>query len=523
MNQETITRHLLEDALEQVLCNPTAAHCWHRLRPLYEAAPQSMQSAVCTMLAQHVDEGGVPGFLRASFLAFVTGEERWYAAASAALLALQPVDADRIAAHMGVSWYDALAGKKDRGAFVDAMRVMRMPALARRAGQRLAAHTSLRLPARAVTRVERVALVVPQLGVAGHAPTRMALAHGAMLQADGKTVELYCARELNIAQMPNLLGCGRTTASELPAPDAWSRALRRPMTIHLADERMSLLRRWSALLERMVAFDPDLILFVGLYSPWIELLYPQRPVLGLSVQSTAPIAPVDVWLAADAAQAGAARAPWGADMPPSTAWHYPYRVQLERAGAPLSRAALGLPASALVLVSVGYRLGEEIAGAWAARMVEMMMAAPDAVWLLPGCASVPAALQGLPPERVRAMGHLSNVQELLACCDICVNPPRMGGGLSVAQAMAAGLPVVAFAGSDGGDKIGAAAVTDSDAYFATLGRLMADPAARAAMGAAMRELFADTLDLARGGPALRAASEAALLLFQRRCAMPASS
>lgn len=516
MNQENVTRHLLEDALEQVLCNPSAAHCWHRLRPLYEAAAQPMQVAVRAMLSQHVGDGGVPGFLRASFLAFVTREDGWYEAASAALLALQPVDADRIAAHMGVCWYDALAGKASRAAFVDAMRAMHMPALARRAGQRLAAHTELRLPTRAIQRIERVALVVPQLNMASHAPTRMALAQGAMLQADGMAVELYCARELNISQMPNLLGCGRTTASELPAPEVWARGLRRPMTIHLADERMSLLRRWSALLEKMVAFDPDLIVFVGLYSPWIELLYPQRPVLGLSVQSTAPIAPVDVWLAADAAQTGAPRSPWGPDLPPSTAWHYPYRVQLERAGAPQSRAALGLPASALVLVSVGYRLGEEITGPWAARMVERMAAAPDAVWLLPGCASVPAALQGLPAERVRAMGHLSNVQEVLACCDIYVNPPRMGGGLSVAQAMAAGLPVVAFAGSDGGDKIGAESVSDSDAYFARLGKLMDDQTVRVATGAAMRDLFAGTLDLARGGPALRAASEAALALFRRR-------
>ena len=49
--------------------------------------------------------------------------------------------------------------------------------------------------------------------------------------------------------------------------------------------------------------------------------------------------------------------------------------------------------------------------------------------------------------------------------DTCVNPPRLRGGFSVAEATALSLPVLSFVCSDGGDKLGALAAPATATYL----------------------------------------------------------
>lgn len=515
MSSEQENRLLLEDALEQVLRNPTAAHCWRRLRRTYLAANGAQQQAARAILLQRAGSEPLTGFMRATFLANVSGEMSFRALAATALLAMPLVDPDRIAAHLAVTWFDVLAREPGRAEFVAALRNAGFPALLRRSGACLAAEGANAPAPRAIGRLGKVAIVTPQMSGYNHAPTSLALTHGCLLQTQGVTVELFSAQELSVASMSELLGCGSETRLAPPDPAGWWRNLPLPLSFQLADERLSLIRRWRALLDQLTQFDPDLVLFVGLYSPLIEMLYRSRPVLALSVQSVAPLVPADVRLAADPAQA--AGASWLPEFPAAEQWYYPYRIPPGEPQAALSRAGLGLPDTALVIVSVGYRLRDEVAGDWAARMVSLLAARPDVCWLLVGCGDpLPASLQALPPGRARVLPHQANVQGVLACCDIYVNPPRMGGGFSVAQAMAAGLPVLSFTGSDGGDKVGPYAVPDSDSYFSTLQLWLDDGAARAERGGVMRARFAGTLDLTQAGPSLMGACAAALAHFQRR-------
>jgi glycosyltransferase involved in cell wall biosynthesis len=92
----------------------------------------------------------------------------------------------------------------------------------------------------------------------------------------------------------------------------------------------------------------------------------------------------------------------------------------------------------------------------------------------------------------------------------------LGGGFSVAEAMAARLPVLAFAGSDGGDKVGDWALGDIDAYMERLSALSENPALRAAMGQALRARFAARFDLDASGPALIGACELAATCAGKR-------
>jgi glycosyltransferase involved in cell wall biosynthesis len=251
--------------------------------------------------------------------------------------------------------------------------------------------------------------------------------------------------------------------------------------------------RWRNVLRQVARFDPDVVLFVGLMSPVQPQLYAARPLLALPANSVAPSGPHHVWLAAEGeAQAGTG---WAQGNRAGAIFHYPYRIALAPARAALSRRALDLPDDALVLVSVGFRLNAEIRGTWAARMEAFLEAHPQALWLLVGSGpALPPALANR-TGRVRALAAQRDVRAICRLCDVYVNPPRIGGGFSVAEAMADAVPVLSLANCDGGAKTGEHALPDADAYFARLEQLAHDPDARRALGAALAARFAANYDL----------------------------
>jgi glycosyltransferase involved in cell wall biosynthesis len=192
-------------------------------------------------------------------------------------------------------------------------------------------------------------------------------------------------------------------------------------------------------------------------------------------------------------------------------------VTLKPPGAPIVRAQIQATDDDLVMVTLGARLGEEIGGEWAKRIIARLCEREDLVWVLVGgVGACPPALRDAPPQRLRFVPHQAEVRGLLACCDLYLNPPRMGGGLSVAEAMAEGLAVVSLDACDGGDKLGPEATADLDHYFERLDALLASRDARLAQGARLRERFSQTLDLERSGPSLVAACEVARERFGRR-------
>jgi hypothetical protein len=102
--------------------------------------------------------------------------------------------------------------------------------------------------------------------------------------------------------------------------------------------------------------------------------------------------------------------------------------------------------------------------------------------------------------------------------DIYLNPPRVGGGGTVALAMEQGVAVASLDSGDGGDKLGTLAAANLDAYFAQAARWIADPAARREAGAALKRRFHERFDLsgAQAQAGLRQACEQAIAAFGAR-------
>ena len=107
-------------------------------------------------------------------------------------------------------------------------------------------------------------------------------------------------------------------------------------------------------------------------------------------------------------------------------------------------------------------------------------------------------------ERVRLLGYREDVADLMAAADIFVLPSRFEGlPMSVIEAMLTGLPVVATNVRGPAEQVVPeltgllVPVGDASALAAALGRLVADAALRAQMGAAGRERAVQRYDEAK--------------------------
>jgi hypothetical protein len=507
---------LLRDALDRTLLEPQSAQRWHALRIAWqETRDPERRRSVLDSLAQQSDGDPRADILRLTFLAGTSGAVRFEDAAAARVLAAQPVDPDRLAAFMAYRWLAALQTIERRPDFVADLSAGLLPEMA----ERLAGAAIRQLPpgfaARAPDDIRRVAVVVPYVGHRFHTPSMMAVEQCIVLAREGIQVQIFSAQELLPADAALYRGDGRRLVLPPLQPKSWAGILPAGINMTISDARYSLPGRWRNLMPALTTFDPDVVLLVGLYSPLAGALHSVRPVAGISVNTVAPIAPLDVWLTA---QPGTDREEtWGGTFPSPQPVHHPFRVKRPAAGAPLLRTALDIDDKAVVWITAGFRLEHEIRDEWAKRMLELVSRYPQVVWLLVGGdGKLPPALEQAGRGRVRALATRDDLPAILRCCDIYVNPPRMGGGFSVAEAMAEGLPVIALAGSDGGDKLGEMALPHLDAFTERLAALIENPRLRHEMGAALRQRFDQQLDIAASGPALLDACRLAAKLARER-------
>lgn len=525
----------LSDAIDRVLSNPSASHCWLNLASVTHACrvaacDESLIRQAFEVLESTLPNAGLPGFYLALYKDFATKNEPNcglnLARASALLPTILPLDLDRMAAYFNFAWQSALARSGERSEFLNALQTHGLPALAAFMGKMVAASqpappapspTSRPIPA-----VQKVAVLTPYLLSSRSTPSMMALEQAQLACQNGMKVALFSCQESLIPDFEKLLGngTGMTGDSYQLAPQI--QALGLDLTVAVSDPRFSLLRRSIDMLAQIMAFDPDLVLLVGFHSCLAQALYAVRPILVLGVNSVAPMVPADVWLSA---RADANAQVWHPHLPAAQIWHHPYRVRRKLPLATLNRTDLGWPQEAVVCISTAWTSPIKLSAAWLQGMGKFLQQHPHVIWVLLGSdASMEAALKELPAGQLRLLPSTENVMGVFACCDIYVNPPRMGGGFAVADAMAAGLPVLSFIDSDGGDKlsslVGTLGVADTLGYFTTLSTWVNNSALRLQLGAQCRQEFDTQLDLACAGPSWLQACELALARYQQRILVP---
>jgi glycosyltransferase involved in cell wall biosynthesis len=339
-----------------------------------------------------------------------------------------------------------------------------------------------------------------------------------VLEDAGIATQVFAAQELSL---PGMAGhsAGGLVSNVLPMdPTTWRLRVPGQVAVTAADVRFSAMARWRSLQQGIDQYDPDAVLFVGFFSPLVWTLRQRYPVLGMSLHTLPPVAPVDLWLSANPQPQ--ARMDWPG-LPQPAARHFPFRfwpVDLPAA----ARSEIGVRENAVLLVTCGARLDPDGLAGWIAEVVRFLDEEPRAEWLVVGPDASQGARLGQKHPRIRVLPQRTDLTRWVALGDLYLNPPRIGGGASVAMAMEAGVPVVSLAGGDGGDKIGSLAIQNTGDYRRRLAEWVGDSVSRAQAGAHLKAKFREELDLSSpaAARALVQACEEAGQCFARRQASP---
>ena len=479
------------DALESAHRLPTAPLLWQALTQQGLNLDPSGRRSLAEQVARSPCSSAAAEWLRCSALAHLTNDNRWLARQAACADAT--FTADALMSFLGLVWGKALLQARSHQAFAqllidaEASRLQRLVA-AQFAAQ--PAHPRSDLP-RAAGAPRRVAVYTPEIGGLQHGGTALTLRTMQLLVQQGCIVHAFSAKEVSIPHTACYHG-GKEFIEPLPVQiDVLQMPSGHDVHLTVWDHRFSLRSRFDKALQAIWGFAPDLVLFVGLLSPLVYALHARWPVLGLSVHALPPLVPVDVWLSANPA---ADAVPWP-EVPPPLGVAFSYRFVPAGPVTAIDRHAAGLPAQGTWLVTAGFRLEREIVSPWSEQMLAWLDAHPGAHWLLIGAAEG-GPLPSLPPHpRIHLRPPQHHLAPWLATCDIYVNPPRVGGGGSVAMAMEQGLAVLTLADGDAADKVGNCAVRTVDAYFERLSAWAEHADQRRAVGNALRERFQARLDI----------------------------
>lgn len=506
---------LAHDALQTVRRCPEHIPLWWRLIQLLKSLSGEHIQQITDLVAGLETPTAQGHWLKHSALWRLTGDARHLA--SMAQAAVHLPDPDRWMALAMLVWHNALNQAPDRTAFRQLFIDTRQVELLGRLGQALPRAPRPARSAPPADALQRVAIVASHLSIGTHAGTGLTFDLRAALEHVGVDTQVFSAQELSLPTMGTYFAGQDSSAVAAAQPAGWRLRTPGQARISLASTDFSLGSRWAHLIERIGRYDPDVVLFVGFTSPLVWALRADYPIVGMSLHATPPMAPVDVWLAAD----GGTQTPpdFWPDLPVPKPVRYPFRFWPASSRGTHERGVLGIGQDAVLLASSGYRLlTHAIAPGWMQDILAYLDTQPAVHWLLVGVrASLLPAVAALHP-RLHCLPHQDDLASCLRMADIYLNPPRMGGGASVALAMDLGLPVLSLASSDGGDKLAELATTDTHVYMHRLAQWVADAQLRREAGAQLQRRFREQLDISQpqAGERLVTACRAAQACFRDR-------
>lgn len=504
---------LLIDTLNQVISDPLGRHLWRRLvSEVIQLNDAEIHRQIASRIVNEIDRQGLAGFYSAIFLGHVFKIKNEIARAGRVLEELRPIHLDRIMSYINYEWGNIVAQAQNGTEFKTMMDAANIPRLMAISNSVIHKNAPSHVSHKGSQQRKKIAIYAPQLVNDKHPPTMLVLEHARLLQLLDFEVKIFSCQEQSIPDIQEYLSDDGHL--KLPPYDpgvATHFDFRSPVEIVRAQEQFSIPFRAQGILQMINRFEPDLCFFIGHQSIILQSLHQHYPVLGLNISSIAPDGNLDLWLCAEIDSKNEI------ELIRNQAFFHPFRTIKKKVSADITREQLQLSSDNVVLVTVGARLQKEIGGEWAKMMQDICARFPQVVWLLIGAdGELPAALRAANANNIRTIPHQKNLKGIYRCCDIYVNPPRLGGGFSVAEAMAEGISSLAFVDTDGGKKLGALAAQNSDDYFAELIELISNPQARGIKAAQMVEIFESTINLENSLPSLSRAIQLTQDRFMQR-------
>lgn len=151
-----------------------------------------------------------------------------------------------------------------------------------------------------------------------------------------------------------------------------------------------------------------------------------------------------------------------------------------------TRKELGLPEDAFIIMAVGNRLGADLTDEY----LQMLGTLSDNRWHLAMAGANAEAdytrmCEKYPfmKEHSTYLGFVDDILAFMECCDLYVNPPRLGGGFSVAEAFSKRIPGVSLSYGDVAAAAGKEFCVDTlDEMKSEIERYMSDEAYYQLMG-----------------------------------------
>lgn len=458
------------------------------------------RNKVLNDIAQLSIDDAASDLLRLTFLSEFFNSDQYVKKAGERIVNSNELSVDCLSSHVALHCIRALR-LGDRKSFIDSIENAQLPQIIRKLNDAALFKVQHAMKPQISGMLRRVAIVCSYFGNTFHSPSMLANNYAHTLCSLGIEVNMYSCQELLPYRIQNYHGAGRGV--RLPRVDGahWSQLLPSTCSIFIANEIATMPARWNAALQRIAQFDPDLILGIGPYSPLVSALYAVRPTMALPTNTVSFLGHADVWLKGQDADISDSEVSWQGQFALPRPYVHSFRILRPQKHKALSREQLGLDVKAIVLITVGFRLENEIDGQWASKMMDFLSTHPDAVWVLIG-SNLPKALNEAPPKKVINLGPRDDVTDVLSLCEVYVNPPRMGGGFSVLEAMALGLPVLAYSNTDGGEKTGPYAIGNHQTYFQNLAALVTNASVRQKLGSFLQVRFTKYYDMDQSGPSL---------------------
>lgn len=242
--------------------------------------------------------------------------------------------------------------------------------------------------------------------------------------------------------------------------------------------------------------DPDAVVAVGGSCVVADLLAGFRPTLCVPTTTGLTISLADIVFTFNS---GKPESMASSVFPDRIALPFRRGFPLPKTWTALDRAAIAVPSEAPLFVVVGNRLDAEVSDAFLSLLETVLDRVPN------GQVRFAGAVETLPSrlvdrrhaERLHCLGHVQDIRALYRITDAVLNPPRTGGGASVAYALAEGVPVVTLSRGDGASVAGSDfVVTDTDGFVTRCQRVVTDPILRADLSQRARDRFAAVGDTA---------------------------
>jgi glycosyltransferase involved in cell wall biosynthesis len=294
---------------------------------------------------------------------------------------------------------------------------------------------------------ERLAIIMDQLLHPLHAPTKVILDYARSFKEIFPHWEVKIFVEDNLYLNPNeafLPLCYSSVQSKSVAKEHQNYINGYDIDIYYVNGDIPRAQRTQEILEQVYAFQPEIIWAGSTISPAAELLYESYPIVCIPMGGSYFTNRADVYLSGNRDEVINNNYKYGLleaerIFPLTIGANLPEPVSVK------IPANYGLQGDEFVIVTVGNRLDAEMSEDFIDNVVGFLNQHHDCCWLIVGPRKLTYLHNRWLPiiaDKIRLVDFEPDLPALYKLCQVYLNPIRHGGGISIAMAMAAGLPVV---------------------------------------------------------------------------------